>query len=142
LIVNAALDLGLPTGMKMSDEDLASVSLERKVFTPEKTKNGDAPVMPIPDAMIPWYTKMAEISDGTIGFIYSGLVEGKPRTHEDTSPYVKRALKLAGLSARITNHRLGASFANISNKKGGASSRKGCWRQPLAFQNDVAITPS
>ena len=94
------------------------LSLERKVFVPDKTKNGDAPLMPIPDAMIPWFEKMAEVSGGTFGFICPGLAEGKPRTHDYTTPYIRRALKAAGLSERITNHRLRASFANILNKKG------------------------
>ena len=61
---------------------------------------------------------MAEISGGTFGFICPGLIEGKPRTHDCTSPYIKRALKQAGISDRITNHRFRASFANILNKKG------------------------
>jgi len=96
-------------GMRVHEARLmkwSGLSLERKIFTPEKTKNGDAPVMPIPEAMIPWFKKMAEISGGTFGFICPGLVEGKPRTHDYTSPYIKRALKQAGLSDRITNHRL------------------------------------
>jgi len=68
--------------------------------------------------MIPWFKKMAEISGGTFGCICRGLVAGKPRTHDYTSPCIKRALKQAGLSDRITHHRLRASFANILNKKG------------------------
>ena len=108
-------------GMRVHEARLmkwSGFSLERKVFTPEKTKNGDAPVMPIPEAMLPWFRKMAEISGGTVGFVCPGLVEGKPRTHDYTSPYIQRALKKAELSDRITNHRLRASFANILNKKG------------------------
>ena len=96
----------------------SGLSLDQKVFTPDKTKNGDAPVMQIPDAMIPWFEKMAEVSGGTFGFICPGLKPGKPRTHDYTTPYIQRALKQAGLSVRITNHRLRASFANILNKKG------------------------
>jgi len=95
----------------------SGLSLEQKVFIPEKTKNGDAPLMPIPDAMIPWFEKMAG-ANGTFGFICPGLKPGQPRTHDYTTPYIKRALKTAGLSERITNHRLRASFANILNKKG------------------------
>jgi integrase len=91
--------------------------LDQKVFIPEKTKNGDAPLIPIPDVMIPWFGKMAALN-GTFGFICPGLKPGKPRTHGYTTPYIKRALKAAGLSDRITNHRLRASFANILNKKG------------------------
>ena len=95
----------------------SGLSMEQRIFIPDKTKNGDSPVMPIPDAMLPWFEKMKEVS-GSFGFICPGLVTGKPRTHDYTSPYIKRALKAAGLSDRITNHRLRASFANILNKKG------------------------
>jgi integrase len=68
--------------------------------------------------MLPWVKTMAGVSGGTFGFICPGLKAGKPRTHDYTTPYIQKALKAAGLSDRITNHRLRASFANIQNKKG------------------------
>ena len=83
----------------------SGLRLDQKVFIPEKTKNGDAPLMPIPDSMIPWFEKMAALN-GTFGFICPGIKPGKPRTHTYTTRYIKRALKAAGLSDRITNHRL------------------------------------
>lgn len=55
---------------------------------------------------------------GAFGFICPGLAEGKPRNRGYTTKYIQRALNAAGLSDRITYHRLRASIANILNKKG------------------------
>lgn len=91
---------------------------DQKTYTPDKTKNGDAPLMPIPDLMMPWFEKMTSVSGGVFGFICPGLKPGKPRTHDYTTKYIKRALEATELSSRITNHRLRASFANMLNKRG------------------------
>jgi len=40
----------------------SGLRLDQKVFIPEKAKNRDAPLMPIPDSMIPRFEKMAAIN--------------------------------------------------------------------------------
>jgi integrase len=94
----------------------SGLRMEQRSFIPDKTKNGDAPLMPIPDVMLPWFDKMAQ-ETGTFGLICPGKT-GEPRAHDFTIRYIRRALKAVGLLEDITDHRLRASFANILNKKG------------------------
>jgi integrase len=94
----------------------SGLRLEQKVFVPDKTKNGDAPVMPIPEVMLPWFEKLRQ-DGGTFGLICPGR-GGKPRGNDYTAPFIKRAVIEAGLPEDITDHRLRASFANILNKRG------------------------
>ena len=89
---------------------------EQKVFIPDKTKNGDAPVMPIPELMLPWFDRMGR-KEGALGLICPGK-NGKPRGHDFTTRYIKRAAKAVGLPENLTDHRLRASFANFLNEKG------------------------
>lgn len=95
----------------------SGLRLDQKVFIPDKTKNGDAPVMPIPEAMLPWFEKL-KTGGGTFGLICPGEKEGKPRGHDFAIRYIRRAAKAVGLPKDITDHRLRASFANILNKRG------------------------
>lgn len=95
----------------------SGLRLDQKVFIPDKTKNGDAPVMPIPEAMLPWFEKLKP-GGGTFGLICPGDREGKPRGHDFTVRYIRRAAIKVGLPENITDHRLRASFANILNKRG------------------------
>jgi integrase/recombinase XerD len=94
----------------------SGLRLDQKVFIPDKTKNGDAPVMPIPEVMLPWFEKLAQ-EGGTFGLICGGKT-GEPRGHDFTARYIKRAAKEVGLPENLTDHRLRASFANILNTKG------------------------
>ena len=94
----------------------AGLRLDQKVFVPDKTKNGDAPVMPIPETMLPWFEKLAGIH-GKFGLICPGR-NGRPRGNDYTAPFIKKAVVEAGLPPDITDHRLRASFANILNKRG------------------------
>lgn len=73
-------------------------------------------MMPIPEAMIPWFEKLGK-ETGTFGLICPGK-KGEPRAHDFTARYIRRAAKAVGLSETLTDHRLRASFANILNKKG------------------------
>jgi integrase len=95
----------------------SGLRLDEKVFIPDKTKNGDAPVMPIPDVMLPWFEKL-KVEGGTFGLICPGEKEGKPRGHDFTARYIRRAAIQVGLPPNLTDHRLRASFANILNKRG------------------------
>jgi integrase len=94
----------------------SGLRMDQKIFIPEKTKNGDAPVMPIPEIMLPWFDRMAK-ETGTFGFICCGKT-GEPRAHDFTARYIKRAALAVGLPENLTDHRLRASFANILNNKG------------------------
>ncbi len=96
----------------------SGLRLDEKVFIPDKTKNGDAPVMPIPEVMLVWFEKLKPEGGGTFGLICPGEKEGKPRGHDFTTRYIRRAAKAVGLPENITDHRLRASFANILNKRG------------------------
>ena len=95
----------------------SGLRLDEKVFIPDKTKNGDAPVMPIPEVMLPWFEKL-KTEGGTFGLICPGEKEGKPRAHDFTARYIRAAAKSVGLPSNLTDHRLRASFANILNKRG------------------------
>lgn len=94
----------------------SGLRLNQKVYIPDKTKNGDAPLMPIPEVMLPWFEKLKQKGD-TFGLICPGKT-GKPRGHDFTDRYIERALVEAGLPEGITNHRLRASFANALNSSG------------------------
>lgn len=94
----------------------SGLRLDQRVFIPDKTKNGDAPVMPIPDVMLPWFDKMGK-EVGTFGLICPGET-GEPRAHDFTRRYIRKAAKAVGLPETLTDHRLRASFANILNRKG------------------------
>lgn len=96
----------------------SGLRLDEKVFIPDKTKNGDAPVMPIPEAMLPWFEKLKPEGGGTFGLICPGEKAGRPRGHDFAIRYIRRAAKAVGLPEGITDHRLRASFANILNKRG------------------------
>lgn len=96
----------------------SGLRLDQKVFIPDKTKNGDAPVMPIPEAMLTWFERLKPKEGGTFGLICPGEKEGKPRGHDFTARYIRRAAQEVGLPPNLTDHRLRASFANILNKRG------------------------
>ncbi|GLH74764.1 hypothetical protein GETHLI_32660 [Geothrix limicola] len=96
----------------------SGLRLDQKVFIPDKTKNGDAPVMPIPEVMLDWFEKLKPQGGGTFGLICPGEKEGKPRGHDFTIRYIRRAAEAVGLPPDLTDHRLRASFANILNKRG------------------------
>lgn len=94
----------------------SGLRLDQKVFIPDKTKNGDAPVIPIPEAMLPWFKRLMP-GPNPIGLICPGR-GGKPRCGHLATRYIKRAAKTLGLPPNLTDHRLRASFANILNAKG------------------------
>jgi len=94
----------------------SGLRLTQKVFIPDKTKNGDAPVIPIPEAMLPWFEKLKP-GQNPIGYICPAR-GGKPHCGHLATRYIKRAAKALGLSPSLTDHRLRASFANILNAKG------------------------
>ena len=82
----------------------SGLRMDQKPYIPDKTKNGDAPVMPIPEIMLPWFDKMAQ-ETGTFGLICAGKT-GEPRGHDFTARYIKRAALAVGLPENLTDHRL------------------------------------
>lgn len=94
----------------------SGLRLAQKAFIPDKTKNGDAPLIPIPEAMLGWFERLKP-GPNPIGYICPART-GRPHGDHYAARYIKRAAKAVGLPENLSDHRLRASFANILNAKG------------------------
>jgi len=110
-MVRAQIYMGLRIDEAITME-WKGVRLNERVYIPSKTKNKDAPTMPIPDKMVPWFEKMAE-KYGTFGYISPGRGKGKPHQGYYTNYWLSKLVAALEMSKKFTSHRLRATFANL-----------------------------
>jgi hypothetical protein len=79
----------------------SGLRMEQRSFIPDKTKNGDAPLMPIPDVMLPWFDKMAQ-ETGTFGLISPARLASLAPTTSPSGISVARSKPLACLRTSPT----------------------------------------